>query len=174
MISYKVDELGYYVGQVQSKYIPMDCVPIDPGPKPENGFLKFNRKTKSWDVVAKGPKNIRPSLEDKKIELQRLLNSEYQEKINKLTEKYSEFELETFKSQEEEYQHFLADENAKTPIIDTLAETRNISREEMAGKIGNKIQQKYVLLGQKQAAFDKIKNATSIVSLNEIIFQRNL
>jgi len=111
----------------------------------------------------------KPTLEELKQEKLEIINSLYQDKMNKLKSQYPQDEIKTWDTQRNEWQEWIKDtENAKTPFVDKLAEARGISRETLLNKIGEKVLLIAKLTGKRQALEDKINSAKTEEELNSI------
>ena len=101
------------------------------------------------------------------------INSAYNVAISSLVFTYPSTELLTFDKQEQEARAWLKDNNVETPLIDALAEGRQIDKADLVNRIINKsdlfaIQTGY-LTGQRQYYEDQLELATTKEEIEAII-----
>ena len=90
------------------------------------------------------------------------INHAYSTKIKEIASKYPNTERDTWSIQQSEWVEWVKDpQNAKTPFVDTIAQARGITREEMLNKIGENVKLFAYLLGLKQQYLDKVNKATT-------------
>ena len=92
----------------------------------------------------------------------------YQGIVNAVRNKYSEYEIESFTDQRNEWKLYIADNNAKTPIVDAIANARGISRDDLFTKIGNNVTAIAATQGEQNSKEDAIKACTTIEELEAI------
>ena len=92
----------------------------------------------------------------------------YQGIVNAVRNKYSEYEVESFTDQRNEWKLYIADNNAKTPIVDAIANARGISRDDLFTKIGNNVTAIATAQGQQNALEDAIEACATIEDLEAI------
>ena len=100
--------------------------------------------------------------------------SKYQTTVSKLAEKYAPYEVESFVDQRNEWKAWKADETTATPIVDTLATARGVTKEELMAKIEGNVLAIVHLQGAQNALEDKIKACTTIEMLQELETQNDL
>ena len=98
----------------------------------------------------------------------------YQGTVNRLQKHYSAYEIESFIDQRNEWRAWKADETTATPIVDTLATARGITKEELMAKIEANVLAIVQLQGAQNALEDKIKACTTIEMLQELEAQNDL
>lgn len=114
-----------------------------------------------------------PSIEElKKLKLAEI-NNEYNTAASLLVVTYPEIELLTFDKQEQEARAWLEDNNIETPLIDALAEGRQINKADLVNRIINKsdlfaVQTGY-LTGQRQYYEDQLGLAQTKEEVEAII-----
>ena len=101
------------------------------------------------------------------------INSKYNEATSSLISTYPSTELLSFDKQEQEARAWLKDNNIETPLIDALAEGRQIDKADLVNRIINKsdlfaIQTGY-LTGQRQHYEDQLELATTKEEIEAII-----
>ena len=101
------------------------------------------------------------------------INSKYSEATSSLVSTYPSTELLSFDKQEQEARAWLKDNNIETPLIDALAEGRQIDKTDLVNRIINKselfaIQTGY-LTGQRQHYEDQLELATTEEEIKAII-----
>ena len=114
-------------------------------------LVEYKKKCMLYDVIAK-----------------------HQAIIYKLTAKYAPYEIESFVDQRNEWKAWKADKTTATPIVDTLATTRGINKEELMAKIEANVLAIVQLQGAQNALEDKIKACTTIEMLQELEAQNEL
>ena len=113
------------------------------------------------------------SLEELKANKLSEINSKYNIATESLVSTYPSTELLTFDKQEQEARAWLKDNNVETPLIDSLAEGRQIDKADLVNRIINKadlfaIQTGY-LTGQRQHYEDQLELATTKEEIEAII-----
>ena len=101
------------------------------------------------------------------------INSKYNEATSSLVLTYPSTELLSFDKQEQEARAWLKDNNVETPLIDALAEGRQIDKADLVNRIINKadlfaIQTGY-LTGRRQYYEDQLELATTKEEIEAII-----
>ena len=97
-----------------------------------------------------------------KTNLYRQVNEAYSNKIKEIASKYPNTERDTWPIQQSEWVAWVQDPtNAKTPFVDTIAQARGVTREEMLNKIGENVKTFAYLLGLKQQYLDKVNKAAT-------------
>ena len=91
-----------------------------------------------------------------------------QNKIDELSAKYAPYEVASFADQRAEWKLYIADNNAKTPIVDAIANARGISRDDLFTKIGNNVTAIATAQGQQNALEDAIEACATIEDLEAI------
>jgi len=114
-------------------------------------------------------KFVQIKFDDQKLAL-KTLHDIFQKFIDKIRFKYSNYELNTFQSQEDEWRAWKKDNAVSTPIIDAIALGRNIDRIELLNKIENNILKIYTILGLQQKYEDEI-NSKNFNDEFQIIFK---
>lgn len=123
--------------------------------------LNFLNQHKDEYKVYEKPKIIL-TFEDKQNNLIKKVNEAYSNKIKEIASKYPNTERDTWPIQQSEWTAWVQDPtNAKTPFVDTVAQARGITREEMLNKIGENVKTFAYLLGLKQQYLDKVNKATT-------------
>ena len=83
-----------------------------------------------------------------------IINREYEEAVNNLTEDISKDERDTWVKQEQEARAWVVDNNSPTPLLSAMCEARGCSLEYMVGKVIEKSDLYTIevgrLLGEKQ------------------------
>lgn len=146
---------------------------IPPAP---SAFHEWDNEKNEWTI---SKENIQAALKVKKESKLSQLNQAAQAFINKASEmdKLPEFEVQTWTLQAMEAKAYQADKSAPTPILDTIAQNRNIPRETLIALALRKTLAYEALsaaiAGQRQALQTKIQNATTLDELNaiEIVFK---
>ena len=104
----------------------------------------------------------------------KVVMAKYQDIFNSLQKQYSAYEVESFVDQRNEWKAWKADETTATPIVDTLATAREITKEELMAKIEANVLAIVQLQGAQNALEDKIKACTTIEMLQELEAQNDL
>jgi len=107
-------------------------------------------------------------IDGKKNTLVEELKNLVDEKLALFNSKYPKEEQKYFSTYEEEYRTYIKDKNAPTPYLDTLAEIRGITRDEMAQKIGEKSLMVTKILAFRHKLKDQLKEANTVQQLDEI------
>lgn len=89
--------------------------------------------------------------------------------IKSLTVEYPEEITKTFDKQDREARAFTADSNAVTPLLDSIAANRGLTRAEMAVKIISKSDPYTAAIGQVTGSYDKLKENISTLTETEIL-----
>ena len=97
---------------------------------------------------------ILEELKQRKIER---LKSEAKTIIDKLKNKYEDFEVESFVDQRTEWRAWKNDNTAQTPIVDTLANIYGITKDEMMQRIEAKVLYIIQIQGNLRVAIDKVE-----------------
>ena len=112
-----------------------------------------------------------PVLKIKKINY---LNSQFENLSQYLKSSYKESEISSWSKQEVEARNYLLNNEFKTPLIDSICETRQIDKLELVNKIiknsDNYSQRIGELIGRLKNALKKADNATTLEELNQIVF----
>ena len=119
------------------------------------------------------PDIIELSIEELKENKLKEINYKYDIATSSLVSTYPQTELLTFDKQEQEARAWLKDNNVETPLIDALAEGRQIDKADLVNRIINKsdlfaIQTGY-LTGQRQYYEDQLELATTKEEIEAII-----
>lgn len=146
---------------------------IPPAP---SEFHTWDNEKSEWTISQEA---IQAALNAKKESKLTELNQRAQAFINKASEmdKLPEFEVQTWTLQAMEAKAYQADKSAATPILDTIAQNRNIDRETLIQAALRKTLAYEALsaaiAGQRQALQTKIEKAASEDELNaiEIVFK---
>lgn len=92
-------------------------------------------------------------------------------KLSAIHTPYTEYEIKTWPIQQQEAEAYLADNNASTPTLDTLAQTRKITKTVLVSKIMENVNIIRPLigkiLGEQQALLDELKNTDDFVAVHK-------
>ena len=119
------------------------------------------------DAIAKVEELYNDNLNSAKQPYLKQNRDAYQMGADKLKAGYSSFELDLFDIQQSEWKTWYLDNTSSTPFVDSLATARGIDRLVLLGKIGTKVLEFSIILGQQHAKEDAIKAATSIEELEQ-------
>lgn len=112
-----------------------------------------------------------PVLKIKKINY---LNSQFENLSQYLKSSYKESEISSWPKQEAEARNYLLNNEFKTPLIDSICETRQIDKLELVNKIiknsDNYSQRIGELIGRLKNALKKVEEASTLEELNQIVF----
>jgi len=110
-----------------------------------------------------------PSFNELKEKLIQNINKAYDGKVKEIASKYPDTERDTWPIQQSEWAEWVKDpDNSKTPFVNTLAQARGITREEMFNRIGENVTLFAKLLGLKQQFLDKAQRAQTEEELKNI------
>lgn len=111
-----------------------------------------------------------------KIGLRKFLDEVYDKRMKHINLGVTDLEQGTWVQQRTEAEAYTADNNASTPMLDSLAAARNITRAEMVQKVLAAVQvynQAIAeLLAAKQGVETEIKNCQTMADLNILMHQR--
>lgn len=102
------------------------------------------------------------------------INASYQEALDLITQATPQAEIQSWATQESEAKAYQANQEAKTPYIDSLAKARGVEKTELVAKILEKAQifstLSATLTGSRQKCEDAIAKAQNAKELEAIIF----
>lgn len=91
------------------------------------------------------------------------INSDYQAEMNEILRDYPEAETLTWDKQEEEARRWAADSSASTPLLDAIAQGRDMDKDELVSRVLAKadawIAASGLSTGKRQALEDEINEA---------------
>lgn len=176
-IIYKTDTKAYVIkdGTYTVPYPGDTSVPVQIHEEFDALYAKIDKYAKANpDKVTEEKEEIyKSSIEElKKLKLDEI-NNEYNTAASLLVVTYPEIELLTFDKQEQEARAWLEDNSIETPLVDALAEGRQIEKADLVNRIINKsdlfaIQTGY-LTGQRQKYEDQLELATTKEEIEAII-----
>lgn len=134
----------------------------DLNPQPQVGWT-YDFENKTFIAPPK------PTFDELKQQLIDKINNSYSTKVKEIASKYPDTERDTWSIQQSEWTEWIKNPSStKTPFVDTLAQARGISREEMLKRIGENVKLFAYLLGLKQQFLDKAKKAKTEDELKNI------
>jgi len=108
-----------------------------------------------------------------KTEAIKVVNDEFSKALDLITNKYPEHERLTWPQQKTEALAYKQDPNANTPLLDNMAEARNVPKDILADKIIEKAMAYETIsgkaVGYRQLAEDMLNGVTTIDELNNVI-----
>ena len=126
---------------------------------------KFNAIDKDGNLIWVEPqKDIEQVRQEKLTEIRQ----KFQNLIDSIKSQYAPYEIESFADQRAEWRAWVADNTAKTPVVDVLAQARGIDREELLQRIGEKVTQIVQLQGTQNKLEDQVKSANKIEDIEAI------
>ena len=132
---------------------------------------KFNAIDKDGNLIWIEPqKDIEQVRQEKLSEIRQ----KFPTLIDSIKSKYAPYEIESFADQRAEWRAWVADNTAKTPIVDALAQARGIDREALLQRIGEKVTQIVQLQGTQNRIEDSVKMLNDVedieaVNVDEIV-----
>ena len=129
-------------------------------------------KYRLWLQAGNSPIIPVPDFETVKFEKCEAIKEACDAALDKVYEQYPHHEAATWFKQEQEALAYTADNNANTPFLNSMAEARGVTKEEVVNRILTKAQafSDYAgkIIGHKQAVEDQIERCTTIDELNTI------
>ena len=108
-----------------------------------------------------------------KEEAIKVVDDEFSKALDLITDKYPEHERLTWPQQKEEALAYKQDPNTNTPLLDNIAEARNVPKNILADKIIEKATAYETIsgkaVGYRQLAEDMLNKVTAIDELNNVI-----
>lgn len=141
---------------------------------------KFNAIDKDGNLIWIGQEN-KDQKDDPKTQLEKLkenklfeIRQKFQGIVDFIKSQYAPYEIESFADQRAEWRAWMADNTAKTPIVDALAQARGIDREVLLQRIGEKVTQIVQLQGTQNRIEDSVKMLNDVegieaVNVDEIV-----
>jgi hypothetical protein len=128
----------------------------------------FNLEPGKWQLVNDGWVSVEP---DRRAAKRAVINAQCDQRINAVVSSYPETEILTFPKQEEEARAYAADPASATPMIDALAASRGVGKEDLVNRILAKVdyfaQYTGLVIGYRQKLEDRV-NAASDAELDGI------
>ena len=91
--------------------------------------------------------------------------AKFQTIVDTANNKRTAYELDTFRTQEQEYRNYISDNTASTPFLDSLSTARGITKLELIAKIEGSLSDYATILGQQQLAIDDIMACVTLEDL---------
>ena len=126
---------------------------------------KFNAIDKDGNLIWVEPKKDIEQIRQEKLAE---IRQKFQSLIDSIKSQYAPYEIESFADQRAEWRAWVADNTAKTPIVDALAQARGIDREELLQRIGEKVTQIVQLQGTQNRIEDSLKMLSSVEDIEAI------
>lgn len=120
------------------------------------------------------PEPAPPTLEEAKAEKVMDINMAYESELSSILDKYPDVETKTWDKQESEARAWLADNSADTPLLDALAQGRQMDMAELVSRVIAKADAWVALsgaaTGKRQRLEDEIEAATTVEDVDAIVW----
>ena len=140
-----------------------------------NQYNEANKDNEKLEIIM-SDEDIKNQIASKKVIINFELIRVYDKKIKELYIDYGR-EADTWITQLDEAKLFKSDSNASVPFIENLAKIREITVDELATKIIEKVASfnltMSTMIGTKQKFSDKVKKANTNEELNDILNEIN-
>jgi len=117
-------------------------------------------------------RDVAEVLEEQRTLKLREINADYQSELNAILRDYPEAETQTWDKQESEARAYQANSSSPTPLIDAIAASRNMDKNELVQRVIAKADAWIALsgsaTGKRQALEDTIANAKTLEAIESI------
>ena len=121
------------------------------------------------DLIDNSPLNVA------RADKQQQIRTWFESQFSALQSEYTQIEIDTFKTQEEEARAYTADPTAPTPMLSGIATARGITVDSLAMKVAENAQTYKLLaapiMGKKQRLEDALKLATTVTEVEAVIIE---